>query len=200
SIANTHRAWLGLAWLGLAICRELLLLMDGTLSVKSTLGKGSTFSFSLPLKEASLIEIDKNKTADDPVPATRTYHLLVADDNAINRLIIKKMITNLGWTVNAVESGEKAIALFSAGSNQYDAILMDIQMPILHGIETTTRIRNLNPEGMRLPIIAVTANSYNNEPELLLAQRMDGYIPKPISVEQLHKVVSDAILKSKNSL
>jgi CheY-like chemotaxis protein len=125
---------------------------------------------------------------------------LVADDNAINRLIIKKMITNLGWTVNAVESGEKAIALFSAGSNQYDAILMDIQMPILHGIETTTRIRNLNPEGMRLPIIAVTANSYNNEPELLLAQRMDGYIPKPISVEQLHKVVSDAILKSKNSL
>ena len=186
--------------LGLTICRELLLLMDGTLSVESALGKGSTFSFSLPAKKASPNEVDQDQTEQDSMPASKQYHLLVADDNEINRLIIERMIKNLGWTVDAVDSGGQAIELFSANSSNYDAILMDIQMPVLDGIETTKRIRALNSQGMRLPIIAVTANAYHNEPELLRAQQMDGYIPKPINSGQLHKVVSNAILKGRSNI
>jgi len=184
--------------LGLAICRELLLLMDGTLSLKSTLGEGSIFSFSLPVKEAGVVEVEQNEKAVEGVLQDTPYHLLVADDNPTNLLIVEKMVKNLGWTVDTVDSGEKAIALFSDKEKHYDVILMDIQMPVLDGIETTRKIRALNAAGKHVPVIAVTANSYNDESEVLLAQKIDGYVPKPINAEQLHRVVSKAILKRMN--
>ena len=114
-------------------------------------------------------------------------HLLVAEDNAINRKLIEHMLEALGHTCDFAEDGEQAVAC--ANGRPYDAILMDVQMPVLDGISAAKRIRALEGAVSTTHIIAVTANAMTGDREKYLAAGMDGYVSKPISMADLARTL-----------
>lgn len=174
------------AGLGLSIAKNLAELMGGSLSYTSEVGKGSEFIFSF-----------EGKIADEPVcmqPETVTRvkipsgkRLLLAEDNALNREIAVNLLTRLGFTVESAENGEIAVNMISAAApGYYDLILMDIQMPVMDGYEATKKIRSLaDPLRSGIPIIAVTANAFEEDREQSMAAGMNGHVAKPIDTEAL---------------
>ena len=117
----------------------------------------------------------------------RSLHVLVAEDNAINRKLIEHMLEALGHHCDFAEDGEQAVA--RAGAKDYDAILMDVQMPVLDGISAAKRIRALPGKAALTHIIAVTANAMSGDKEKYLAAGMDSYVSKPISMTDLARAL-----------
>ena len=115
------------------------------------------------------------------------FRVLVAEDNACNQLLIRKLLEKLLLSVDLVENGYDAVEASKKGT--YDAIFMDCQMPIMDGFEATRRIRNLEPDGRRVPIIAMTALAQEADVEQCLASGMDDYLPKPIDFQQVISVL-----------
>lgn len=175
--------------LGLAICRHLAEMMDGSISVESVAEKGSTFTVELALPRVSTpVGV---KPMADKVPETRPgLHVLVAEDNAINRKLIEHMLEALGHSCDFAEDGEQAVA--RASERPYDAILMDVQMPVLDGISAARRVRALPGAPANAYIIAVTANAMSGDKEKYLAAGMDSYVSKPISMGDLARAL-DAV-------
>ncbi|MDP1874626.1 ATP-binding protein [Phenylobacterium sp.] len=174
--------------LGLAICRELSSLMGGTISVQSVLERGSTFTVKLPLKVATA------PMAEDALPdAVHGLHLahqgplriLAAEDNPMNQLVLKTLLAPLMIDLHLVDDGEDAVAAWADG--QWDAILMDVQMPRMDGPTATRMIRiREEAEGRpRTPIIALTANAMSHHEREYLEAGMDALTPKPIELERL---------------
>lgn len=164
--------------LGLAICRQLVTLMDGEFFVHSEMGKGSTFTFTLALALSH----------EDVGAATETEHvitrgslrgrrILVAEDNAINRLIASEILQQMGVVVEEAHDGVEAIEKIH--DNEYDVVLMDIQMPRMDGL-TATRILRQVPHLRALPIIAMTAHAMTTDVEESLAAGMQAHVTKPI--------------------
>ena len=185
--------------LGLAITRKLARLMGGDAGAISTLGVGSTFWFTARLKKGSA-------TAGPQVAATPAEmveaalrqnqagrHILLVEDEPINREIAAAMLDNVSLTASVAENGAKAVEL--ANSNAYDLILMDMQMPIMNGLEATRRIR-ANSVNMGTPIIAMTANAFVDDKANCLAAGMDDFLAKPVDPEifyaMLLKYLSDS--------
>lgn len=121
--------------------------------------------------------------------------LLVAEDNEINQEVARMLLEDKGARVLCVNDGQKALDVFLASkSGEYDAILMDVQMPVLNGHETTRRIRtSIHPDAMSIPIIAVTANAFSDDISAALAAGMNAHVSKPLNVEQLCRVLADQI-------
>ena len=172
--------------LGLAICRHLAEMMGGTISVRSAKDSGSTFTVRLALRQVSTAGGPKHG-ANAMSAGAEGLHVLVAEDNAINRKLIEHMLEALGHTCDFAEDGEQAVACASA--RPYDAILMDVQMPILDGISAAKRIRALEGAVSTTHIIAVTANAMTGDREKYLAAGMDGYVSKPISMAELARTL-----------
>ena len=172
--------------LGLAICRHLAEMMGGSIDVESAAGIGSTFRVHLALEAVStMIGV---KPMAEKIPASqRRLHVLVAEDNAINRKLIEHMLEALGHACDFAEDGEQAVA--RAGERHYDAILMDVQMPVLDGISAARRIRSLPGKAALTHIIAVTANAMSGDKEKYLAAGMDSYVSKPISMTDLARAL-----------
>ena len=171
--------------LGLAICKELVALMDGTLSVTSMPGAGSTFRVELPLGAA------QDAAAAPAVAATPVerrlagLHLLVAEDNPVNLQVVVAMLEGMGARVDYVLDGAQAVAQCRNG--HFDALLMDCQMPAMDGYEAARRIR---AEGARrMPIIAVTANAMSADRDLCLAAGMNDHLAKPLARDALAAMV-----------
>ena len=166
--------------LGLAICDALVELMGGTLGLDSKPGAGSRFWFEIPMPRAARGSIAPSTTAT-PVPAMtparRKLHILVVEDNPVNQQVARIILTNAGHQVDIADNGVRAIEAVQQAL--YDLVLMDIQMPVMDGIEATTRIRALGPPASAVPIIAMTANATHGAREIYLAAGMDDYIPKP---------------------
>lgn len=173
--------------LGLAICRHLAEMMDGTINVESEVGTGSTFTVKLALTAASTT-VGAKPMAEKIAAAARGLHVLVAEDNAINRKLIEHMLEALGHTCDFADDGEQAVA--SVNVRRYDAILMDVQMPVLDGISAARRIRALPGAAALVHIIAVTANAMAGDREKYLAAGMDGYVSKPISMGDLSRALN----------
>jgi diguanylate cyclase (GGDEF)-like protein len=176
--------------LGLTITRQLVELMGGEIEVHSTPGQGSTFSFSIPLAAAQLQDdVDAGGFVEPavPEPADR-LRVLVAEDNATNQLVAKGLLEACGCDVTVVADGEAAVEAWA--KNRYDAILMDCNMPGVDGLEATRQIRAQEAPGVRVPIVAMTANTDAELIEQCYAAGMDDALPKPMQLRTVRLVLA----------
>lgn len=163
--------------LGLAISQRLVRHMGGNITVESTPGKGSNFSFEIDLPVVGEHEEALSAPADSTVRSPRGVRILVADDDAVNHIVIRKMMALLGYEVTAVRDGKEAVA--RATAETWDLIFMDIQMPVLDGRAATKQLRAL-PANAHTPIIALTAGVMQNEKEDYLASGFTAVLEKPL--------------------
>ncbi|MBP9212888.1 MAG: PAS domain S-box protein, partial [Bacteroidetes bacterium] len=173
--------------LGLTIVQQLVTLMDGTVSLESTEGEGSTFSFRLPLIAGS-----EQRTLDTATsPSTATFEplrgrVLLVEDNPTNQMVAKKTMELWEVSVDVASDGYEALAKLQ--TFQYDLVLMDIQMPGIDGFETTRRIRADQEGSMRsVPIVAMTASVLHDPETRAMNAGMNGYVSKPFELEELYQ-------------
>lgn len=169
--------------LGLAISRKLARLMGGDLTVSSRPGAGSTFTLSLPLQPTEAPAV--SAPAADAAVSLEGMRVLLAEDNPVNQLVVRRLLEQHGVHVEVVENGADAIRAWSEAPP--DLILMDCQMPVCDGYEATRRLRE---RGAALPIIALTANSMPDDRARCLAAGMDEHISKPIRINRLLQVLA----------
>ena len=179
--------------LGMAITKSLVDMMGGRITVKSEQGKGSEFTISLrfPIGEA--------KTEQTPPAAKASAFtgkkLLVVEDNELNLEIASTLLKEAGFEVDTAENGKVAVEKVEAASaDRYDLILMDIQMPEMDGYEATRRIRALpDTKKAALPIVAMTANAFEDDRKNALRAGMNGHIAKPLDIQKLFQVLSELL-------
>ena len=170
--------------LGLSIAQRLVLLMGGEIGCESEVGQGSMFWFAIAAERA-----ESSQKAKEAQPTRRLQgHLLVVEDNAVNRMLIGAYLDEFGLTYEMVETG--ASAIMALASNSYDLVLMDIMMPELDGVQTTQRCRLLHGPAAEVPIIALTAKAMKGDREKFLASGMNGYVSKPIRGRELHAALA----------
>jgi signal transduction histidine kinase/CheY-like chemotaxis protein len=196
--ATTRR--FGGTGLGLAICRELAQMMGGQISAQSEVGKGSVFTVELPLARATAPQKDERpvQTRDQPGPsqATSSLKVLAAEDNEVNRLVLKTLLSQAGLAPTLVGDGRQALEAWRR--EPWDLILMDIQMPEMDGLAATTAIRNEEKSGgrARTPIVALTADVLTHQTATYRAAGMDGFVAKPIEAARLFEAISEAFAQS----
>ena len=173
--------------LGLAVSKELAELMGGQIWVKSEIGAGSRFWFNVRCRSSDgkdAIHFQGNDVGTkDAAPPLSGLHVLVAEDHRVNQMVIYELLTNMGHTVDLVENGFEAVAAVTR--RPYDLVFMDIQMPELDGYEATRRIRALDSDIAKIPIIAVTANAMQGDSERCLDAGMNDHLAKPITKKVL---------------
>jgi PAS domain S-box-containing protein len=167
--------------LGLAISRRLAELMGGRLTVKSKRGQGSTFELRLPLLETDL-PLPEPGVATLDGQRLAGLHVLVADDNEVNLLVLEEFLRIEGASLRLVPNGRLALEAVAQEPNGFDAVLMDVQMPEMDGLEATRRIRAIAP---RLPVIGQTAHALKEEHERCFAAGMAATVTKPIDEDLL---------------
>ncbi|MBA4015809.1 MAG: hybrid sensor histidine kinase/response regulator [Pirellula sp.] len=182
--------------LGLAIASDLVEAMGDRLSVQSSEGEGSVFSFALNLStvapktdgETHLETSPRNESTEVRVPPPGGLRVLVAEDTPTNQKLISHVLQKRGHHVDIAATGEEAVA--AVVQRQYDVILMDVQMPKMDGLQATAAIRAL-PGRERVPIIALTAHAMSGDRQRCLDAGMDHYLPKPLDIRKLLEVVEE---------
>jgi signal transduction histidine kinase/ActR/RegA family two-component response regulator len=200
--SNTSRSYGGTG-LGLAISKRLINMMGGSIEVVSEVGKGSTFSFIICVEKGTgvLDEAAAEKAAQDGDETAASVEgaivgtadstfagrrILLVEDLEVNREIVATLLEPTLVAIDSAENGREALEMFQAAPNAYDLIFMDIQMPVMDGLEATRLIRALDlPQAQRIPIVAMTANVFREEVEEYLAAGMTDHIGKPINLEEL---------------
>ncbi|PWB27665.1 GAF domain-containing hybrid sensor histidine kinase/response regulator [Flavobacterium sp. HTF] len=176
--------------LGLNIVKQLVELHNAEIHVKSQEGHGSEFFFVLSYKKA-----DRTEKAAQPIKkdSLGKLKILLCEDNILNQKLVKSVITNFGFDLDIADNGEAGIELLS--KNEYDLVLMDLQMPVKDGYQTTEYIRNEMKSA--IPIIAMTAHSLVGEQERCYNVGMDGYVPKPFKQSALLQAIKIVMTKDK---
>ncbi|NDV26720.1 PAS domain S-box protein [Desulfovibrio sp. JC010] len=179
------------AGLGLSICKRLVELMDGSISIESTAGEGTTFHVSIPfaLPESEKLFPEERDAEPKIISSFEQYRILVAEDEKINRLYTKRYLEQLGFTVETVTDGQQVVdKLFY---EDFNLVLMDVQMPVRNGLEATEAIRmgEAGAHNKRIPIIAITAYAMQGDRDQFIEKGMDDYIAKPVEEEELRKVI-----------
>ena len=184
--------------LGLAICRSLVNMMNGSISVKSKVKEGSQFTVTLPMKisdEVSDITSEPEtaaKYSTDPDFGGRP--VLLAEDNELNMEIAKHILERAGLIVEYAENGKRACEMFEESQEgYYRAVIMDIRMPEMNGLEATKIIRGLSRSDSNVPIIAMSANAFEEDIRQALNCGMNSYAIKPIDVPQLYAILQEFI-------
>ncbi|HVL01703.1 MAG TPA: ATP-binding protein, partial [Dongiaceae bacterium] len=166
--------------LGLTICKSLVDLMDGYVEVESETGKGASFIITLPFRIA---EMPRDERDNSGVQKNYGKKVLVAEDNVVNQRVAQKMLTRVGIDADIVFDGEAAIE--AASNRHYDLIMMDIEMPVVDGIEATRVIQAGNGPNKKTPILALTASVLDDDRKRILAAGMQGFVGKPVRLNQL---------------
>lgn len=189
--------------LGMSIVKGLVQQMSGEISVESALGKGSRFTVTLPLTAAErrLPPAEEDPGQDRPGFCWEGRSILVAEDNELNREIITEVLQQLGAKVLTAANGQEAVHLFSAQAHgAIDAILMDMQMPVMDGCQAASAIRQLDRADARcVPIVAVTANVFAEDIARTTQAGMNGHVSKPIDIKVLTQTLGKLILQSGQS-
>ncbi len=175
--------------LGLAICDKLVRLMGGELAVKSDVGQGANFSFSLDLARATDIESTQNGLVS---LGALELNVLVAEDYPVNQDVIREFLAELGCRMQLARNGREAIELYVEAGGAFDVVLMDCRMPRMDGFDATRAIRDWERgSGTRqVPVIALTAGALATERERCAAVGMNGFIAKPVTLGELHDALA----------
>ena len=196
--ASTTRRYGG-AGRGLSICRELASLMGGEIAATSRPGEGARFTLTLPLErvgDAVAAERTDSPARPGRPESERRLRVLAAEDNAVNQVVLRLLLAEVGVEPEIVETGAQALAAWEAGD--YDLILMDVQMPEMDGPTATEAIRAREAacNRARTPIIALTANAMAHQVSEYLAAGMDDHVAKPIDARRLYEVLDAALVPS----
>jgi CheY-like chemotaxis protein len=191
--------------LGLTITRQLVGLLGGSLTVESHPGQGSCFCFTLPLDAPTASEVipATRPAVLEPQPALaagQTPSILLVEDNQVNQVVAQTLLERFGYRVTVAENGQVALDMWSA--QPFDAVLMDMQMPVMDGLQATRQMRRIEVQSQRprTPIIAMTANAMQGDRETCLRAGMDDYISKPIHREQLFSILAHRVCVSGQAL
>ena len=184
------------AGLGLSIVRQLVELMNGTVEVESEINKGTRFIVSLPLEPARHKNIEEAEELDSREPLN--LKVLIAEDNDLNWEIAQELLEMAGVQTERAENGQEALNMFvRQPAGTYDAILMDMQMPVMNGLEATRAIRSSgHPEAETIPIIAMTANAFAEDVAKCREAGMNDHLSKPIDMKKVVKVLRRFTRKS----
>lgn len=184
-VSNSFSRKYGGTGLGLSITKKLLQRMDSYIYLKSEIGKGSTFYFTLKLEVSNpkVNHFDNNKLPANTSVMERSLNILVAEDNEVNALVLGKIIKKWGYNFDRVSNGLEAVD--AVGKKNYDVVLMDIQMPVMNGFLATETIKSISP----VPVIALTAASKNEIQDQIKQNQFDGYVSKPIDADILLKQI-----------
>ena len=175
--------------LGLSICKNLLEMQDGTLSVTSEEGIGSVFTVTIPYLISDESTMPDESKQEVNYSSLGKKKILVVEDMELNQFIARHIMESWGFEVSMADNGSQAIAMVQR--NNYDMVLMDIQMPEMNGMEATRQIRMMNdPAKAHLPIIALTGNSLHADSEKYIAAGMNDYLSKPLSEPKLFQVIA----------
>ncbi len=188
--------------LGMPITKSIVEMMGGTISVCSEQGKGTEFTIELPLKQITGERKQEHRESPSEMAETITgKHILLVEDNELNQEIAVEILTEAGFIVDTADNGQAAVEKIATGPGwKYDIVLMDIQMPIMDGYEAARRIRAMEETWVReLPILAMTANAFEEDRVKALDAGMNGHLAKPIDVDQLLRTLVE-VLRSRNEI
>jgi two-component system, sensor histidine kinase len=175
--------------IGLAITKRIIELINGEISVQSTQGKGSSFTVTLPIELAMNQVIKEEPTLFNSGDWSEIVNVLVADDHENNQILMSKILSRKGFKVSCVSNGQEAVNIFRDGD--FDLIFMDVQMPIMNGLEATRAIRKIEEKNNsdHTPIIAVTAGAFDSDRIACEKSGMDEYTTKPLKREELETII-----------
>ncbi len=180
--------------LGLSISKKLAELLGTTIHVESKVNRGTTFSFSLTLKKGKGEAQDSDNDLQKVFADLRNKRVLIAEDNALNRIVAIKSMREWGMEIDQCENGQEAVEMVK--KNDYDVILMDLQMPVMDGYEATRAIRNLpDPRKKEIPIIALTASALMDIRSQAREYAMDDILIKPFQPDDLARILHGLIMK-----
>jgi len=173
--------------LGLTICARLVELMGGRIVLESVADQGSTFRFTVQVGAVSSIADIDVPPLPVPLSAPQSLHILLVEDHPINQMLATTLLRKWGHVVVLAKNGEEAVALFP--TQAWDIVLMDMQMPVMGGIEATRLIRASEPAGAHIPIVAMTANAMDADRQACLDAGMDDHLAKPFQAASLQAIL-----------
>jgi CheY-like chemotaxis protein len=183
--------------LGLTITKSLVKMMNGELAVRSTLGEGTEFTVVIPFEEGKTVEVNIEQDFDTQSLELKGIHVLLVEDNRINKLLVSTLFDKWGVNYDWAENGEEAIEFLK--KKEFNLILMDVQMPVMSGLEATQIIRKVLK--LELPIIALTAHAFKEDAKKCIDSGMDDVIVKPFEPFLLYnKLVSHLYAKGKTAM
>jgi CheY-like chemotaxis protein len=176
--------------LGLAISKAYVEMLGGTISVSSIVGKGSVFSFTIPLKLDETPETANQTDLGNSCEYDSNRTILIAEDDNINFLLLKKILQIKNYTILRAVNGQEAVDSCKLNPN-IDLVFMDIKMPVMDGYTAFEHVRRLRPD---LPVIAQTAHSSNEDRERVLRAGFNDYITKPLDKEKVFEIIDRQLI------